>query len=37
MSFDPRHQSRHQLDGPDRAPARTMLRAIGVPSSRITV
>jgi dihydroxy-acid dehydratase len=29
MSFDPRHQSRHQLDGPDRAPARAMLRAIG--------
>jgi dihydroxy-acid dehydratase len=29
MSFDPRHNSRVLLDGPDRAPARAMLKAIG--------
>jgi len=29
MSFDPRHKSRTLLDGPDRAPARSMLKAIG--------
>jgi dihydroxy-acid dehydratase len=29
MTFDPRHQSRIQLEGRDRAPARAMLRAIG--------
>ncbi len=29
MSFDPRHNSRILLDGPDRAPARAMLKAIG--------
>jgi dihydroxy-acid dehydratase len=29
MSFNPRHQSHVLLDGPDRAPARAMLRAIG--------
>src|SRR5437868_5758400 len=29
MTFDPRHRSRHLLDGRDRAPARSMLKAIG--------
>jgi dihydroxy-acid dehydratase len=29
MSFDPRHQSRTILDGPDRAPARAFFKAIG--------
>jgi len=29
MTFDPRHKSRTLLDGPDRAPARSMLKAIG--------
>lgn len=29
MPFDPRHRSRHILDGRDRAPARSMLKAIG--------
>ncbi|HEX9577469.1 MAG TPA: dihydroxy-acid dehydratase [Myxococcales bacterium] len=29
MPHDPRHQSRTLLDGPDRAPARSMLKAIG--------
>jgi len=29
MTLDPRHQSRIQLEGRDRAPARAMLRAIG--------
>ncbi len=29
MTFDPRHASRALTDGPDRAPARAMLRAIG--------
>ncbi|WP_337288479.1 dihydroxy-acid dehydratase [Candidatus Methylomirabilis sp.] len=29
MTFDPRHNSRILLDGPDRAPARAMLKAIG--------
>ncbi|MDD5558852.1 dihydroxy-acid dehydratase [Candidatus Methylomirabilis sp.] len=29
MTFDPRHNSRTLLDGPDRAPARAMLKAIG--------
>ena len=29
MSFDPRHKSRTLLEGPDRAPARSMLKAIG--------
>lgn len=29
MSFDPRQRSRVILDGPDRAAARSMLRAIG--------
>ncbi|PTL35126.1 dihydroxy-acid dehydratase [Candidatus Methylomirabilis limnetica] len=29
MTFDPRHKSRTLLDGPDRAPARAMLKAIG--------
>ncbi len=29
MSFDIRHRSRHILDGPDRAGARSMLKAIG--------
>ena len=29
MTFDPRHQSRIQLEGRDRAPARAMLRGIG--------
>jgi len=29
MPFDPRHKSKTILDGPDRAPARAMLKAIG--------
>src|SRR5438045_1523235 len=29
MTFDTRHRSRHLLDGRDRAPARSMLKAIG--------
>ncbi len=29
MAFDPRHRSRILLDGPERAPARAMLKAIG--------
>ncbi len=29
MAFDPRHKSRTLLEGPDRAPARAMLKAIG--------
>lgn len=29
MAFDPRHRSRTLLDGPERAPARAMLKAIG--------
>jgi len=29
MPFDPRHRSRNLLDGRDRAPARSMLKAIG--------
>ncbi len=29
MTFDPRHKSRTLLEGPDRAPARSMLKAIG--------
>jgi dihydroxy-acid dehydratase len=29
MPFDPRHKSRNLLDGRDRAPARSMLKAIG--------
>src|SRR5512144_1143464 len=29
MPFDPRHKSRALTDGPDRAPARSMLRGIG--------
>lgn len=29
MTFDPRHNSRTLLEGPDRAPARSMLKAIG--------
>src|SRR5437870_12200699 len=29
MSFDPRHKSRALLDGRDRAPARSYLKAIG--------
>ena len=29
MTFDPRHKSRTLLEGPDRAPARPMLEAIG--------
>src|SRR4051794_13102530 len=29
MPFDTRHRSRHLLDGRDRAPARSMLKAIG--------
>ncbi len=29
MAFDPRHKSRTLLEGPDRAPARSMLKAIG--------
>lgn len=29
MTFDPRHKSRTLLDGPDRAPARAMLKAVG--------
>jgi dihydroxy-acid dehydratase len=29
MPFDPRHKSRTLLDGPDRAPARAMMKAIG--------
>src|SRR3954447_10329636 len=29
MPFDPRHRSRILLDGRDRAPARSMLKAIG--------
>ena len=29
MPHDPRHKSRTLLDGPDRAPARSMLKAIG--------
>ncbi|MBI3028876.1 MAG: dihydroxy-acid dehydratase [Candidatus Rokubacteria bacterium] len=29
MTFDPRHKSRTLLEGPDRAPARAMLKAIG--------
>ncbi len=29
MAFDPRHQSRVLLDGPDRAAARSFFKAIG--------
>jgi dihydroxy-acid dehydratase len=29
MTFDPRHKSRTLLEGPDRAPARSMMKAIG--------
>jgi dihydroxy-acid dehydratase len=29
MAFDPRHRSRALYDGPSRAPARAMMRAIG--------
>jgi len=29
MTFDPRHKSRIMLEGPDRAPARSMMKAIG--------
>ena len=29
MGFDPRHKSRTLLEGPDRAPARSMMKAIG--------
>ena len=29
MAFDPRHKSRHMLDGPDRAFARSFFKAIG--------
>ena len=29
MTFDPRHKSRALTEGPDRAPARSMLRGIG--------
>ena len=29
MTFDPRHKSRTLLEGPDRAPARAMLKAVG--------
>ncbi|MBF8279951.1 MAG: ilvD [candidate division NC10 bacterium] len=29
MAFDPRHKSRTMLEGPDRAPARSMMKAIG--------
>jgi dihydroxy-acid dehydratase len=29
MAFDPRHKSRIMLEGPDRAPARAMMKAIG--------
>src|SRR5574337_1824220 len=29
MTFDPRHNSRTLLEGPDRAPSRAMLKAIG--------
>ncbi|MBF8261006.1 MAG: ilvD [candidate division NC10 bacterium] len=29
MAFDPRHKSRTLLEGPDRAPARSMMKAIG--------
>ncbi|MDP9131831.1 MAG: dihydroxy-acid dehydratase [Nitrospirota bacterium] len=29
MTIDPRHKSRHLLDGPGRAPARAMLKAVG--------
>lgn len=29
MTFDPRHKSRTLLEGPDRAPSRAMLKAIG--------
>ncbi len=29
MTFDPRHKSRALLEGPDRAPSRAMLKAIG--------
>ena len=29
MTFDPRHRSAGLLDGPDRAPARAMLKAVG--------
>ena len=29
MTFDPRHKSRTLLEGPDRAPSRPMLEAIG--------
>jgi dihydroxy-acid dehydratase len=29
MAADPRHKSRHLLDGPDRVVARAMMKAIG--------
>mgnify|MGYP001206390896 CR=1 FL=1 len=32
MSFDPRGRSRHMVDGPDRAPARSYLKSIGFTS-----
>ena len=32
MAFDPRHRSHTLLDGPDRAPARSYLRSIGLSS-----
>ncbi|CBE70110.1 MAG: dihydroxy-acid dehydratase [Candidatus Methylomirabilis oxygeniifera] len=36
MTFDPRHKSRTLLDGPDRAPARAMLKAIGFKDEDLT-
>ena len=32
MSFDPRHRSRTLVDGPDRAPARSYLKSVGLTS-----
>ena len=29
MAIDPRHKSRVLLEGPDRAPARAMMKAVG--------
>ncbi len=35
MPFDPRHRSRTLVDGPDRAPARAMLKSVGFDSESL--
>ena len=35
MPFDPRHRSRTLVDGPDRAPARAMLKSVGYDSEAL--